>query len=202
MLFTRNDKQVFFTHIPRSGGRYVNKLFESNGFETTLNAYGVTFFDYEIPHLPFPLNEVLLHTNWVDWDIPKFCIIRHPIDRFKIMLQIYLNMGMSNELVNVKSLEEFIRLQHQCYNFRKQWGESQLNYIGRSKIWRLEDGLGKPFCEWIENNFEIEMPIKEIDRNSYPKTDELDNYEKINFTECFDECAKIYFDNEIKILGY
>ena len=80
-VFNKKNKTdyLYFIHIPRTAGRYINSLFKQNDYELRYDDF--TKIDRttnrEIPHLHKP--------HYRRYNVnraPIFCIVRNPIDRF------------------------------------------------------------------------------------------------------------------------
>ena len=72
------NKNIYFVHVPRTGGRYITNLFKINKHEVSLDAFNTKWKNKEIGHLTYPDYEVYL--NFLK--CTKFAVIRDPITRF------------------------------------------------------------------------------------------------------------------------
>ena len=96
---TPTGKKVFFAHIPRTAGRYVDaNLLWRNNFTwdeidlDTGNGVMTVLHGEEIAHWHKDLYEEHLNVK----DIPNFSIVRNPVDRF-ISGSIYLKRLYGND---------------------------------------------------------------------------------------------------------
>ena len=183
-------KKVFFTHIPRTGGRFILYNLKKNGY---LN-YG-TFTDYdwvwgqECCHWTRPTYESLFKEDLKE-NMPHFGIVRDPLER-------YLSM---------KSYEIY----PDDWNFFRvpvaQWYRPMVDYVrDDTQIWKFEDGFGDEFQEWMrvlldDKEFTLYDPplylkegkpyskhsmleYKHPDYKKIEKTDEIEEYVKTNYAE-------------------
>ena len=183
-------KKVFFTHIPRTGGRFILYNLKKNGY---LN-YG-SFADYdwvwgqECCHWTRPTYESLFKEDLKE-TMPHFGIVRDPLER-------YLSM---------KSYEiypddwSFFRVP------AAQWYRPMVDYVrDDTQIWKFEDGFGDEFQEWMrvlldDKEFTLYNPplylkegkpyskhsmleYKHPDYKKIEKTDEIEEYVKTKYAD-------------------
>ena len=190
---TPTGKKVFFAHIPRTAGRYVDaNLLWRNNFTwdeidlDTGNGVMTVLHGEEIAHWHKDLYEEHLNVK----DIPNFSIVRNPVDRF-ISGSVYLKRLYGND-----SQEQF-EDPHLFFSmianiplvdpsFSANWFRSQVDFMtDRTKIWKYENGFGKDFCNWISDTLSFPFNIKSLDytkvyvKNKFKKTKVLiDNIRK------------------------
>ena len=186
----KRHKKVFFTHIPRTGGRFILYNLKKNGY---LN-YG-TFTDYdwvwgqECCHWTRTTYESLFKEDLKE-TMPHFGIVRDPLER-------YLSM---------KSYEiypddwSFFRVP------AAQWYRPMVDYVrDDTQIWKFEDGFGDEFQEWMrvlldDKEFTLNDPplylkegkpyskhsmleYKHPDYKKIEKTDEIEEYVKTKYAD-------------------
>ena len=182
-------KRVFFAHIPRTAGRYVeaNLLWKNDCDWDEINldtGLGVMTMMHgaEIAHWHKEIYEEHLDVK----DIPNFSIIRNPFDKF-ISGSVYLKRLYGNDcqelfedenlffsmLANIPTLDP---------NFSANWFKSQVDFMtDRTHIWKYEDGMGENFVSWLsgimgvdlEFDEDIEYPKSRDEGNKLKKTPKL-----------------------------
>ena len=182
-------KRVFFAHIPRTAGRYVeaNLLWknECDWDEINLdtgNGVMTMMHGAEIAHWHREIYEEHLDVK----DIPNFSIIRNPFDKF-ISGSVYLKRLYGNDcqelfedenlffsmLANIPTLDS---------NFSANWFKPQADFMtDRTHIWKYEDGMGENFVSWLsgimgvdlEFDEDIEYPKSRDEGNKLKKTPKL-----------------------------
>ena len=178
---TPTGKKVFFAHIPRTAGRYVDaNLLWRNNFTwdeidlDTGNGVMTVLHGEEIAHWHKDLYEKHLNVK----DIPNFSIVRNPVDRF-ISGSIYLKRLYGND-----SQEQF-EDPHLFFSmianiplvdpsFSANWFRSQVDFMNyKTKIWKYEDGMGENFVNWLGDLIGVDLKFDEdID---YPKSKDEGN---------------------------
>ena len=178
---TPTGKKVFFAHIPRTAGRYVDaNLLWRNNFTwdeidlDTGNGVMTVLHGEEIAHWHKDLYEEHLNVK----DIPNFSIVRNPVDRY-ISGSIYLKRLYGND-----SQEQF-EDPHLFFSmianiplvdpsFSANWFRSQVDFMNdKTKIWKYEDGMGENFVNWLGDLIGVDLKFDEdID---YPKSKDEGN---------------------------
>ena len=178
---TPTGKKVFFAHIPRTAGRYVDaNLLWRNNFTwdeidlDTGNGVMTVLHGEEIAHWHKDLYEEHLNVK----DIPNFSNVRNPVDRF-ISGSIYLKRLYGND-----SQEQF-EDPHLFFSmianiplvdpsFSANWFRSQVDFMNdKTKIWKYEDGMGENFVNWLGDLIGVDLKFDEdID---YPKSKDEGN---------------------------
>ena len=178
-------KRIFFAHIPRTAGRYVeaNLLWKNDCDWDEINldtGLGVMTMMHgaEIAHWHKEIYEEHLDVK----DIPNFSIIRNPFDKF-ISGSVYLKRLYGNDcqelfedenlffsmLANIPTLDP---------NFSANWFKSQVDFMtDRTHIWKYEDGMGENFVSWLSGIMGVDLKFDED--IEYPKSrDEGNKLEK------------------------
>ena len=195
MLYVNNlNISLNFTHIPRTGGRYIHKLLEANNFRAVEPAR-CYYQGRELLHLDrkrslnFYSKEALLN---------NFCIIRNPIDKF-LSNSWWLNF-FKIPITNINSdydLFKFTLDQIEVWGSPSDWHnpdstihtnglrnawcgwfQPQYEYIinHSTLLWKFENNLKDGFVNCINENFGLD--IKNLDNIRYEKIN-YDSYEKI-----------------------
>ena len=173
---TPTEKKVFFAHIPRTAGRYVeaNLLWKNDCDWDEINldtGLGVMTMMHgaEIAHWHKKIYEEHLDVK----DIPNFSIIRNPFDKF-ISGSVYLKRLYGNDcqelfedenlffsmLANIPTLDP---------NFSANWFKSQVDFMtDRTHIWKYEDGMGENFVSWLSGIMGVDLKFDED--IEYPKS--------------------------------
>ena len=169
-------KRIFFAHIPRTAGRYVeaNLLWKNDCDWDEINldtGLGVMTMMHgaEIAHWHKEIYEEHLDVK----DIPNFSIIRNPFDKF-ISGSVYLKRLYGNDcqelfedenlffsmLANIPTLDP---------NFSANWFKSQVDFMtDRTHIWKYEDGMGENFVSWLSGIMGVDLKFDED--IEYPKS--------------------------------
>ena len=189
-IYKREVKKVFFTHIPRTGGRFINYNLKKNGYlsygpyEEHDMIWGQECCYWTRAHYESLFKDELKET------MPHFGIVRNPLER-------YLSM---------KSYEIY----PDDWNFFRvpatQWYRPMVDYVrDDTQIWKFEDGFGDEFQEWMrelldDKDFTLYDPplhvkegrpytkhsmleYKHPDYKKIEKTDEIEEYVKTKYAE-------------------
>ena len=173
---TPTGNKVFFAHIPRTAGRYVDaNLLWRNNFTwdelplDTGNGVMTTLHGAEIAHWHKDIYEEHLNVK----DIPNFSIVRNPVDRF-ISGSVYLKRLYGNDSQELFEDENLFfsmiaNIPMMDPSFSANWFRSQIDFMtDRTKIWKYEDGMGDNFVSWLSGIIGVDLKFDEdID---YPKS--------------------------------
>ena len=178
---TPTGNKVFFAHIPRTAGRYVEANFLwRNDFTwdelplDTGNGVMTTLHGAEIAHWHKDIYEEHLNVK----DIPNFSIVRNPIDRF-ISGSVYLKRLYGNdsqELFEDPNLffSMIANIEAMDPSFSANWFMPQVEFMtDRTKIWKFEDSMGDNFVEWLGNLIGVKLKFDED--IEYPKANDEGN---------------------------
>ena len=178
---TPTGNKVFFAHIPRTAGRYVDaNLLWRNNFTwdelplDTGNGVMTTLHGAEIAHWHKDIYEEHLNVK----DIPNFSIVRNPIDRF-ISGSVYLKRLYGNdsqELFEDPNLffSMIANIEAMDPSFSANWFMPQVEFMtDRTKIWKFEDSMGDNFVEWLGNLIGVKLKFDED--IEYPKANDEGN---------------------------
>ena len=177
---TPTEKKLFFAHIPRTAGRYVDANLLANEFEwnesnlDTGMGIMTTLHGSEIAHWHRDIYEEHLNVK----DIPNFSIVRNPIDRF-ISGSVYLKRLYGNDSQDLFEDENLFfsmiaNIDAMDPSFSANWFRSQVDFMTeRTKIWKFEDGMGDNFVNWLSDLIGVDLKFDED--IEYPKAKDEGN---------------------------
>ena len=178
---TSTGNKVFFAHIPRTAGRYVEANFLwKNDFTwdelhlDTGNGVMTTLHGSEIAHWHNEIYEEHLDVK----DIPNFSIVRNPFDRF-ISGSVYLKRIYGNDSQELFEDENLFfsmlaNIPMMDPSFSANWFRSQVDFMtDRTKIWKYEDGMSDNFVKWISDIIGVDLKFDED--IEYPKSKDEGN---------------------------
>lgn len=183
MFFKKEDKKIFFVHIPRTGGRFIKALLLSNKFKTE--------FIYTI--YKGIENHHLHHNLLIDFkeynDNPKFTIIRNPYERTRSILSIIKRRNNTE-----KNLEVLL---NSLFNKNiNNWLRPQSEFIGKDcKIWKYENNFKKNFINWLNNNFNLNLIYKKVNYTIF----DYDKYCKINMSNDIKKLTEKLYKKDIEL---
>jgi len=171
------DKKVFFAHIPRTAGRFVEANLLANGFDwgdshldTGLGVMSVVN-GVEIAHYHREYYQEYLNVE----NIPHFSIVRSPITRF-ISGSLYLKRTYGEDIQSI--MEDPIMFSSMIQNlpFKESWNwyRPQVDFLtNKTHVWKFEDKIGDEFVFWLSGI--IELDLKFDDNIVYPKSSDEGN---------------------------
>jgi hypothetical protein len=172
-----SGKRVFFAHIPRTAGRFVEANLLENGFEweekyldTGLGVMSVVN-GFEIAHYHREHYQKYLNVS----DIPHFSIVRNPINRF-ISGSVYLKRAYGNDIQSV--MEDPIMFASMIRNlpFDEAWNwyRPQVDFLtDQTRIWKFENKINQSFVEWLSDIVGVKLNFN--DNIEYPKSSDEGN---------------------------
>jgi hypothetical protein len=170
-------KKVFFAHIPRTAGRFVEANLLANGFDwgdshldTGLGVMSVVN-GVEIAHYHREYYQEYLNVE----NIPHFSIVRSPITRF-ISGSLYLKRTYGEDIQSI--MEDPIMFSSMIQNlpFKESWNwyRPQVDFLtNKTHVWKFEDKIGDEFVSWLSGI--IELDLKFDDNIAYPKSSDEGN---------------------------
>ena len=181
-------------HIPRTGGRFLTKLFRENNYDVKFNYFYTIKTknkEIEMPHLAYP-DYTLLFEGTANC----FTIIRDPVSRFQSLLKKHVSdldkiFYSKNNFVNYVS--------KQIISSNCNWFLPQVNFITKNTfLWKFENNLDKDFFNWLYKNFGFYFEKKDVIYDKSEKVDKEEvilNKKQVNF-------IKEYYYQDYKILDY
>tara|TARA_R110000803_G_scaffold131376_1_gene198669 strand:- start:799 stop:1389 length:591 start_codon:yes stop_codon:yes gene_type:complete len=193
------NKQIYFAHIPRTGGRYIYKnLFKEHLCEHADFDLGELYDHREIPHLTFPEYEEYLNKN-ID---QKFAVIRDPVTRFVSQLKSSVFKDrIESILKDQESLNKFINDALIDKNNLGNWFVPQIKFLDyKTKLWKFEDGLQDNFFKWLTNNFGLQIKSKKLSSDYFINGIDIKFNVELNNNQV--NYIKNYYYQDYKVLGY
>lgn len=222
MILTDGKTEVCFLHIPRTGGRYVTNLLTNSGYDYVNNFPGsgyrtIYWRGKELLHLNLEEERRLAKLCGRELPNNRFTIVRNPVDKFlsfSAMFESFIRLAgiswkeMEDPTILKQIMEQFgfVRgkpgqQQEMFFGLRSMGNNScvdQRHFIDDSvKIWKFENGLGKLFVEWLNDEMRLSIKNSEV---SYPKRSF--DYHKREFSDKLIENLSNYFQNELQYFKY
>ena len=180
-----SGKRVFFAHIPRTAGRFVEANLSKNDFKWDDvhldNGKGIMSIvnGFEVAHYHRDHYMKYLDVK----DIPHFSIVRNPIDRF-ISASIYIKRFCGDKAQEgVEDKNSFLYvLKSIPYRQSINWYRPQIDILrSDTHIWKFEDGFGEDFVSWLsgivgidlEFTDDVEYAVAPDEGNKLEKTPQL-----------------------------
>ena len=180
-----SGKRVFFAHIPRTAGRFVEANLSQNDFKWNDahldNGKGIMSIvnGFEVAHYHRDHYMKYLDVK----DIPHFSIVRNPIDRF-ISASIYIKRFCGDKAQQgVEDKKNFLDvLKSIPHRQSLNWFRPQIDFLrSDTHIWKFEDGFGDDFVSWLsgivgidlEFTDDVEYAVAPDEGNKLEKTPQL-----------------------------
>jgi len=193
-------KRIFFAHIPRTAGRFVEANLLANGFEwgdshmdTGLGVMSVVN-GVEIAHYHREHYQKYLNVS----NIPHFSIVRNPITKF-ISGSIYLKRTYGNDIQSV--MEDPVMfpsmIQNLPFDGAWNWYRPQVDFLtNNTNIWYFENKIGDKFATWLSGIIGINLKFKHtID---YPKSGDEEN--KLKLTPALEKIIRSCYKRDYEVL--
>jgi len=176
-------KKIFFAHIPRTAGRFVEANLLANNFEwgdshldTGLGVMSVVN-NIEIAHYHRKYYQKYLN---VKDDTIQFSIIRNPLTRF-ISGSIYLKRTYGNDIQSQMEDPMLFGSMIQNLPFEGSWNwyRPQVDFLSnQTNIWKFENKIGNEFSFWLSDI--VGIGLKFDDKVDYPKSHDEGNKLKMS----------------------
>ena len=151
-------KRFHFIHIPRTGGRFINKNILLNGFRCEHKPYNERFECVQIGHFHRHLYEKYLNVK----GIPHIAVIRDPLDRF-ISASRRLRQEYGNKVEELAEDPRFISFLCGSHNDLDNWFRPQIDFLSNTTyIWKYKDGFGSHFSLWMSNILGVPFIIHDV----------------------------------------
>ena len=153
-------KRFLFVHIPRTAGRFLTENFKSNGFELEDSFIWESIDGIEPAHFHRELFQKYLNADGIE----HISIVRNPVDRF-ISTSIFLTRMYGDDIQ--EAMEDPMMFSSMIQNFPLSegvnWFRPQMDFISdETRLWKLEDGFGEDFEQWLGEVLEMEIEIKKV----------------------------------------
>ena len=203
-IHKETEKKIFFAHIPRTAGRFVESNLLANGFEwvekhlDTGRGTMSIVNDIEISHYHREHYQKYLN---IDEDTPQFSIVRNPISRFMSASWYFKRYG---EFIQ-RDLEDPQMFHSLFYGIpfeiTRHWYRPQVDFLtDQTHIWKFESGIGEEFISWLSNIVGVNLKLyKDIDyprlcsdeNNKLKRTQRLEN----NIREVYKRDFEVLYKN-------
>lgn len=176
-------KKIFFAHIPRTAGRFVEANLLENGFDwgdshldTGLGVMSVVN-NIEIAHYHRKYYQKYLN---IEEDTLQFSIVRNPLTRF-ISGSIYLKRTYGNDIQSQMEDPMLFGSMIQNLPFEGSWNwyRPQVDFLSnQTHVWKFENKIGDEFAAWLSDI--IGINLKFDDNVEYPKSHDEGNKLKMS----------------------
>ena len=200
MFLKKGESELFFVHIPRSGGRYINYLFKDlNGYDSWYGMANKFYKGVEQMHLHLKLLKEL--PEYIS--SPKFTVVRNPVDRFISMMtaDFSLHNHLNKKLIvsDLKVFKIYLKDTPIYRAYFTNWFKPQYEFIGKDcKIWRYEDGFGKSFHDFLYKEFNIVLKVK---KQKIIAPTKFDNNKTLKLKPEFIKEVKKFYRKDYTLLG-
>ena len=221
-IHTKTNKKIFFIHIPRTAGRFLDQNLIKNNYsvqhhltkkiltnknkiknyvwtpsqrKNIITSKGIQVCkkkDIEFAHADY-----LIYNKWENIkNIPHITIVRNPIDKF------FSGSSKLLKFFNQSHLENLDNFNKEITYWTDNWFKPQNEFISSSThIWKYENGFGQSFCDWVTNILGNTFFIytKDYDKECYdnPKTDP-----RLKKTKLLLNNIKTFYKKDFEIFGY
>tara|TARA_R100001510_G_C7585836_1_gene157207 strand:+ start:237 stop:863 length:627 start_codon:yes stop_codon:yes gene_type:complete len=195
-----SGKKVFFAHIPRTAGRFVEANLLANGFEwgdshmdTGLGVMSVVN-GVEIAHYHREHYQKYLNVK----NIPHFSVVRNPITKF-ISGSIYLKRTYGDDIQSV--MEDPIMfpsmIQNLPFDGAWNWYRPQVDFLtNETNIWYFENKIGDKFVSWLSQIVGIHLKFQ--DNINYPRSGDEGN--KLKLTPALEKIIRSCYKRDYEVL--
>ena len=180
-----SGKRVFFAHIPRTAGRFVEANLSQNDFKWDDvhldNGKGIMSIVNGFEVAQYHRDQYMKYLDVKD--IPHFSIVRNPIDRF-ISASIYIKRFCGDKAQQgVEDKNSFLYVLKSIPHRQSiNWYRPQIDFLrSDTHIWKFEDGFGEDFVSWLsgivgidlEFTDDVEYAVAPDEGNKLEKTPQL-----------------------------
>ena len=193
-------KRVFFAHIPRTAGRFVEANLLLNGFEwvekhlDTGRGTMSIVNDIEIAHYHRDHYQKYLK---IEKDTPQFTIVRNPITRFMSASWYFKRYGdfIQSDLEDPEMFRDiFYGIP---FAITRHWYRPQVDFLNdQTKIWKFEYGLGQEFISWLSSI--VGMNLKLYENVEYFKVSDEGN--KLIRTQRLEDNIREVYRKDFEVL--
>ena len=199
-LYRYNNRETYFVHIPRTGGRHVDKIIKSSGAEHAYTNMDHMILGRFTCHLHYPLYELKLPTN----NATHITVVRNPLERFKSMMKQKskdFNVNYNEYLKTKSDWDRFLLVSQEIDDFKANWIRPQHQFICRKTlIWKFEDGFGENFTDWLHRMSGIEA--EPMDRSYELLPSEKSDREAPELNDQICDWAKEFYLKDYERFGY
>lgn len=194
-VFIRDDKRIFFAHVPKTGGTYIEDLFVKNGYRKTFWCADPKKRGLKTSYQHF---ERTLYEACIDFSLVEksFISVRHPLDR---VMSEFRNSGRRFDLstwLQRKKKQLAIDPYHLDNHLRPQ-----VDFLRpEMDVFKQEDGFDDKWARRINKEYDLGFTIFEVPkrRNTLSRATTL-NTDEVELLMKF--CREIY-SGDYKVFGY
>jgi hypothetical protein len=185
-MHSKNGDLLYFSHIPRTGGRYLRTMLVENGFiyeeaYRKLNRKNI-FIDFQEP-MHFRLETAKLFDDRII-HTPKLTVIRNPVTKFNSAISSNTTVkrflgdfdcfkkledwGYFKHVLNEKEYSLTVSSNRKIVvyglkHYPNNWFANQKSFFNdKFLIWKYENGLGKNLVEFIEDGIGVPIAINKV----------------------------------------
>ena len=192
------ERELYFVHIPRTAGRHVIKLFITNEWNSKKDESQIRGVNQH--HLHYPLYDYYLNVK----DLPKFCVVRDPYDKFISSISQVLHNNKINIdfiLSSKENLFSYLTFEKEITSYETNWFLDQYKFLSpTTKVWKYEDGFGENFLQWISENFNVNLSVK-CKRYTYDRLP-TDFYDKLKCEDEVKSWIREYYFKDYQLFNY
>lgn len=197
------DKKAYYVHVPRTGGRYLKKLFKAN-FDTvydfTTDRMIKDKFGVIKDHWHYPM--YLLREDQMNKNAKYFTVVRDPFEKIISQLGIELKRSLTllDRLKDKLYFINYIEEQRRTDSFHNNWYRPQIDFVGKETlVWHYSLGFKEDFFQWLNENLGLKITTTEVE--SYEKNAYMDG--KIVGLDKYDlsyikEYTYMYYDKDLE----
>ena len=207
-----SGKKIFFIHIPRTAGRFIeSNLVKNNNFiweddiPSHIHHEGAATLFYNSPWYDAEINGFQLvhlhreiYEKYISELIPHIAIVRNPISKFisgSFLVKRYYGdkIEMLQQFIPTNITKEKWFLED--FNFCN-WHRPQVDFLTKkTHLWKFEDGMGDNFFEWLGEIVGIDLCYS--DHVPYHKDDDESN--KMILTQTMEENILDFYKKDLKM---
>lgn len=197
------DEKAYYVHVPRTGGRYLKKLFKANFntvYDFSTNNIQKDKFGVIKDHWHYPM--YLLREDQMNENAKYFTVIRDPFEKIISQLGIELrrSLALLEKLKDKKNFINYIEEQRRTNSYHNNWYRPQIDFVGKETlVWHYSLGFKEDFFKWLNENLKLKITATEVE--SYEKIASID--EKIAGRDKYDlsyikEYTYMYYDKDLE----
>lgn len=166
-IFHKDNMRVLYVHVPKTGGSYIEQLFENNGFMVELVDWGNqpgnlnTVRRCSPQHMHYELLDNLYVLSAFDY---IFVTVRDPLERVISEYRMRKRGNWSESDMAVwfdKIIKKYLTNPYILDNHMRPQSEF---YIPSCTIFKLEDGYDEDFVSRIEGSLGVEFTVRKIEK--------------------------------------
>ena len=151
-----NDN-VFFIHIPRTGGRYLKQLLYNN-----FNCKEKIIHDKIYPHWHYPI--YLKIDNELNGNPKFFTVLRDPFEKIlsQLKIEIKRDKNILDKLKDRNYFFDYIEWQRSVNSYENNWYRPQCDFVtNNTYIWHHSLGFEQYFFNWLSDHLKLHIVNKQ-----------------------------------------